>query len=288
MKQNGIVITAGQDAIIRGWNFSELFTSSIPKSLFSYTSHSLEITDMIVSDGINGGIVSVSLDSTVKCWRIGDTTPTASITIPSKVTCVCSNEEKTILNVGCIDGKVYRIPLLYAPQFDRINKTYDMQGKTFYHNNYGVVKCIKEINDTLIVCYENGYIITYDCETTEPLLINEEIKSPMVTFKIIPTPLHFRSVDDLTVRKSKDWKVESLLLRQHVAQMDDILITPLQLVNEKKCKRELLETVYGCSVSTLSSKQNSDGNEIEQLQMEISRWKNVNSQLLHLLQKNTL
>ena len=292
LNENGILVTAGKDGIIRGWNFASLFTTSIANPIFHYTSHSLEITDIITTDGLNAGIVSVSLDNTIKCWKVGDTTPTASITIPSKINCVCCNENKTILSVGCQDGKVYRIPLLYAPQFDRIQKTYDMQGKVFPNEkqnfNYGQVKCIEENNDTLIVSYENGQLITYDCETTEPLLINEEIKSPMVLIRVIDTPLHFNSVDDLTVRKSKEWKVESLLLKQHVAQMDDIVIAPLQIDVQKKPRRELLEEIYGCAIGNNVTVQTSSGNEIEQLQMEINRWKSVNSQLLHLLQKNTL
>ena len=89
-------------------------------------------------------------------------------------------------------------------------------------------------------------------------------------------------------KKSKEWKVESLLLKQHIAQMDDIILAPLFVDVNKKSKREMFEDIYGCSLGNTNTIQTTSGNEIEQLQMEINRWKSVNSQLLHLLQKNAL
>ena len=52
---------------------------------------------------------------------------------------------------------------------------------------------------------------------------------------------------------------------------------------------EYLNDIYNnTEQSQLSKVSSTSENEIEQLQMEINRWKSVNSQLLHLLQKNTL
>ncbi|BFU23948.1 WD domain, G-beta repeat containing protein [Entamoeba histolytica HM-1:IMSS-B] len=282
---NGILITAGEDSVIRGWNFVSLFCNSVPEPLFTYTSHSLPITALYCGEGLNAGIISIALDNTMKCWKIGDSTPTASFTLPSQPLCVCVNSSKTVISVGCIDGKVYSIPVLYAPQFDRINKKQDMQGKVFYHSDCGAVRCVQEYNDTLIVSYQNGNLITFDCETTEPLLVNDEIKSPIIHFQIISPPLHFNSLEDLTIKKSKEWKVDTLILKKYPALVDEILSTPISICPSKPSKYDLQKTIYSSTSHSIDTSTPNNQSEIEKLKMELQRWKTVNSQLIRLLQR---
>ncbi|KAL7719441.1 Pre-rRNA-processing protein IPI3 [Entamoeba marina] len=284
-KENGILISGGEDSVIRGWNFSSVFLSSAPNPLFTYTAHSLPITHLIVGDGINPGIISASLDNTIKCWKIGETTPTASITLPSQPLCISVNSEKTIVNVGCIDGKVYRIPILYAPQFDRLSRKQEMDGRSFEHGNLGPVRHIIDNNDTLFASYQNGTIIIYDCETTEPLLVIDEIKSAVIKMAYITTPTHFNSLTDLTIKKTKEWKVEPLLLKKYPATNDDVLTNPIVICDNTTPKNELLNNIFSFT-NEVQTVQTLEEDELETLRSEVQRWKNVNSQLMILLGKH--
>ncbi|KAL7716849.1 hypothetical protein QTN25_005804 [Entamoeba marina] len=160
-----------------------------------------------------------------------------------------------------------------------------MDGRSFEHGNLGPVRHIIDNNDTLFASYQNGTIIIYDCETTEPLLVIDEIKSAVIKMAYITTPTHFNSLTDLTIKKTKEWKVEPLLLKKYPATNDDVLTNPIVICDNTTPKNELLNNIFSFT-NEVQTVQTLEEDELETLRSEVQRWKNVNSQLMILLGKH--
>ncbi|ELP89445.1 pre-rRNA-processing protein IPI3, putative [Entamoeba invadens IP1] len=282
----GVLLTGGEDSVIRGWSFVAIFNGTLCTPLFTLTAHTLPVTHIISSNNRIPGFISVSLDNTVKCWKYGEVTPTASFTLPSQPICLCTNEELTVFSVGCVDGKVYRIPVLYAPQFDRVNRKEEMMGKVIEHGENGIVRDLVDYNGNLLVGYQNGTLVVFDTETTEPLLVIDHIKSPIIRCTVITTPTNFNSLEDISIKKTKEWVVEQILLKKYPAIKDELFSLILVEQAQKQTKRELENVVFRkASASKIDGTlQTDEATELFKVREELACWKAVNTQLLSLLE----
>ena len=76
----------------------------------TWNAHALGITDVLVGwCGVHGTTATSSLDHTVKFWKHGSRAPLHSMTFPTFVNCLASDDEQRTLYVGGGDGTVYVI-----------------------------------------------------------------------------------------------------------------------------------------------------------------------------------
>jgi pre-rRNA-processing protein IPI3 len=114
------LITAGDDALIHVWNVIDLIETNNSmeqksvKPLFSWTEHTLPITDIFCNiGGIHGHLWSTSMDHTCKVWSLSRQHLLNSISFPTYVTTVVTDAEERRVYIGGGDGKIYVTSVRY-------------------------------------------------------------------------------------------------------------------------------------------------------------------------------
>lgn len=127
---DGFLLSAGEDAIINVWSFSQLLraaesASPAPRPFRTWTAHTLSVTSLSVSDSGHASlIVSCSLDQTIRVWRMGEGVKEAvhGADLGVALTCVATDPTHAAVYAGAVDGRVLCASLIAEPR-DRVSSS---------------------------------------------------------------------------------------------------------------------------------------------------------------------
>lgn len=120
-----LLVTGGEDSLAHAWEVMAIVDASRPaheppRSLHSWSEHSLPITGVVVgSGGAAATVLTCSMDRRVCVWSLALGTLLKQFTLPAQALCVAMDPSEVLAFAGAADGLLYELPLVSIPS-DRI------------------------------------------------------------------------------------------------------------------------------------------------------------------------
>ncbi|CAO3593822.1 unnamed protein product [Absidia cylindrospora] len=134
LNDDSALITVGDDAAVNVWLVAQLLCSETdadarPSTLYSWSDHTLPVTDVCVGLGnlSTARVYTSSLDFTVKLWDLATGELLTTFLFPKAVSCIVVNPSETILFAAC-GNDIYSVDLYKRRQQQTYNAAQSLGG----------------------------------------------------------------------------------------------------------------------------------------------------------------
>lgn len=314
-----LLLSGGEDASVNVWDFGSLLNESVESvsALFSWSDHSLAVTDIYVGLGGNHArVVTSSLDCSCKVWDLSRGTLLSTLIFPVYINCVVMDPCEYKIFAGGGSGDIFIAELYqhsskigYVP----IQQTHAIEKKSsslFLGHRNAVTSLSVSFDGTILLSgSEDCKAIVWDIQCRQMLRSFTSHKGTVNFVKILPHP----PVDLHSTELSPNLPPISQFKRfpkikgnvsnpsnhpnpnnPNTSHSDDVTIR-LTPVNNKRFREifQNIDTNFDIEFEHLSKKHGKtkslneefvehDAGKVEQLQKEIEKLTNQNSKLLRL------
>jgi len=310
------LLSGGEDALFSLWSLGSLFGCSEEENStgqstiqpeHTWNEHALPITSIFCGvGGISGRIVTTSKDQTCKMWDIPSRRMVASLKFPSCLTTITMDILEQRLFVGSIDGRIYCVDLSMPPQDTDASLNEDGEDicdTLSAHNTYISSLSVCLDGSLLVSSSHDGTTKMWDLRSRQVIRTFSNNKGPVVysilisnPFMVDPSPEDASQTSNKTSRMVQAFKTFLHRNEQSAYSTGDgsnllaSMATPIFLANTRSFFPDLLEEEESVAFfSDIMSTEGKDGVleqhnrslqlQVEQLQTQVARWKDVNNDL---------
>lgn len=280
-------VSAGQDGQTIVWSLSaaigDRYRVENIEPLHTFSDHSLPITDMwIGTGGLAALLVTVSLDRTCKIYDIASGSMLVSLVFQEVITAVTVNRLETDLFVGTSLGNIYHHRLQPPPRTREYHITDEDKINNKFSGHTKPITCLAISLDeqTLISGSQDCNAITWNIQSRS-ILKTIPHKGAITNVKLITTP---------QVMFDREAKLE--FITKHFERMiktsDEDDKDTLEIYHSHDIEDDLESLKRNYYQTTMTTSNNFDRNEVDELRAEVEKLKRINKELFDFAAKNTI
>lgn len=196
-KDGACVVTGGDDGIIHVWMVSSLVdvkTQGAPTAVHTWTSHGLRISSLYCALGPYGEtvVISGSLDSTVKVWKLPQGQLVADIVYPSNITSVALDAFEQMLFAGSSEGPIYCTRFSDDPMVAHMSVSGEesSESRTIMRGHQGAVTSMAVVchgvNQVLISASTDALVHLWDVVSGQLIGSFRKHTGPVTSLSLLP------------------------------------------------------------------------------------------------------
>ncbi|KAI3687130.1 hypothetical protein L1987_80821 [Smallanthus sonchifolius] len=188
-----LLISGAEDGSVRVWSLLMIFDEERQQRSghlyeYSFTEHSLPVTDIVTGyGGSNAIILSASQDRTCKVWSLARGTLLRNIVFPSVIDAVALDPGEHVFYAGGRDGKIYIAEL---NSLGKSNKNYGLHIiGTLSDQSKAICSLAFALDGVQLVAgSEDGFVRVWDTKTHNIIRVFKHAKGPVNNVLVIQRP----------------------------------------------------------------------------------------------------
>lgn len=280
-------VSGGQDGQTIVWSLSaaigDRYRVENIEPLHTFSDHSLPISDMwIGTGGLASLLVTVSLDRTCKIYDIASGSMLVSLVFQEVITAVTVNRLETDLFIGTSLGNIYhhRLQPPHRTREYHITDEDKINNKFSGHTKPITCLAISLDEQTLISGSQDCNAITWNIQSRS-ILKTIPHKGAITNIKLITTP---------QVMFNREAKLELITknFERMIKNADDDENETIEIYHSHDIEDELISLRRNHHQLTMTTTNNFERNEIDELRAEVEKLKRINKELFDFAAKNTI
>lgn len=275
------------------WNLSAVigdrFSQDNIEALYVFSDHALPITDIWIGiGGLSGLLVTSSKDRTCKIYDMASGTLLLSLVFQEIITAITLDRIETSLFIGTNQGNVYHHRLQPPPRTREYHITNDDEINNKFKGHNKAITCLAISLDeqTLISGSEDFNVIVWNIQSRSLL--------KTIPFKGIITNIVFMTTNKIMFNQEEKLELISKNFQRMITNSNgdnkEIVEVVHDMINEEPVN---IQQCYGSSVNqnvnnNSTRKSRNDGNDTDDIRLELERLKKVNKELFDFCAKNVM